>query len=85
VRGRTYVTRGMFRDVPYVSGDSYRPVRVPENRSSVSGVGYKTDWMRLGILAVFAVGALGLIADGATLLLTARCASSPDSRQASAS
>jgi hypothetical protein len=61
----------MFRDVPYVSGDSYRPVQMPGNRSSVSGVGGKTDWMRLGILAVFTVGAVGLIADGATLLLVA--------------
>lgn len=53
------------------SRDSYPPVRVPENRSSIPGVGDKTDWDSHGIYAVVVALALGLITDGATLLLLA--------------
>ena len=68
--------------VPYIPGRAYCPPRGdwPGWRAVVDSPpdGYQgdhraagTDWSGHGILAVFAVGALGLIADGGTLLFIA--------------
>lgn len=73
--------RGLYGSrVPYIeggrtyrSGVSYPPVRVParEKRRPIRDLLRKTDWDGHGILAVIAVLAAAVLADGLALMLIA--------------